>query len=57
MNLWRLVRREIRYQKLNFILGLFSVAAASGVLVAVLTLLESHDRRTQQVLPGTGPAP
>jgi hypothetical protein len=50
MNLWRLVTREIRYQKLNFSLGLLSVAAAAGVLVAVLTLLESHDRRTQHVL-------
>ncbi|MFH1068872.1 MAG: FtsX-like permease family protein [Candidatus Glassbacteria bacterium] len=50
MNLWRLVTREIRYQKLNLSLGLLSVAAAAGVLVAVLTLLESHDRRTQQVL-------
>ena len=48
MNLWRLVSREIRYQKLGFLLGLLSVAAATGVLVAVLTRLRSHDLRTGQ---------
>jgi putative ABC transport system permease protein len=50
MKLWRLVTREIRYQKLNFLLGLLSVAAATGVLVAVLTMLSSHDIRTSQIL-------
>ncbi|MFC1544625.1 ABC transporter permease [Gemmatimonadota bacterium] len=50
MNVWRLVKREIKYQKLNFAMGLLSVAAASGVLVAALTLLDSHDRRTSQIL-------
>ena len=50
MNVWRLVKREIRYQKLNFAMGLLSVTAASGGLVAALTLLESHDRRTSQIL-------
>ena len=33
MKLFQLVTREIRYQKLNFLLGLLSVAAATGVLV------------------------
>ncbi len=50
MNLWHLVAREIRYQKLNFLLGLLSVAAATGVLVAVLTMLRSHDMRTGEIL-------
>ncbi len=50
MKLWHIVTREIRYQKLNFLLGLLSVAAATGVLVAVLTMLRSHDIRTSQIL-------
>ncbi|MBW7998026.1 MAG: FtsX-like permease family protein [Candidatus Glassbacteria bacterium] len=52
MNLWRLVSREISYQKLGFLLGLLSVAAATSVLVAALTMLRSHDLRTGQILAG-----
>lgn len=50
MNLWRLVKREIACQKLNFSLGLLSVAAATGVVVASLTMLAAHDRHTGQIL-------
>ena len=50
MNIWRLVSREIVHQKLNFALGVSSVVVAASVLVASLTLLDSHDRRTEAIL-------
>jgi len=50
MTVWRLVTREIRHRKLNFALGVVSVWAATGCLVAELTLLNTHDLRTQQIL-------
>ncbi len=50
MNIWHLVTREIKYQKLNFLLGLLSVAAATALLVAVITMLHSHDIRTDQIM-------
>jgi hypothetical protein len=50
MKLWRLVKREIAFQKLSFAMGLISVTVASGVLVSVLTMLASHDRNTERIL-------
>lgn len=42
--------REIGFRKLNFALGVLSVAAATGCLVAELTLLRKHDLHTEQIL-------
>ena len=50
MSIWRLISREIMHQRLNFILGVASVTVAAAVLVAALTLLNSHDRRTEALL-------
>jgi len=50
MTVWRLVIREIQHRKLNFALGVVSVWAATGCLVAELTLLNAHDIRTKQIL-------
>jgi len=50
MSLFRLVAREILYRKLNFALGVLSVVAAVGCLVAAVTLLEAHDARTEQIV-------
>lgn len=50
MSLWRLIAREILYRKLNFALGVVSVLAAVGCLVAALSLLRTHDLRTDELL-------
>jgi hypothetical protein len=50
MDLGRLILREIGFRKLNFALGVLSVAAATGCLVAELTLLRKHDLHTEQIL-------
>jgi hypothetical protein len=50
MNLGRLILREIRYRKLNFLLGVLSVLGAVGCLVAMLGLLDEHDRQTGVIL-------
>ena len=50
MTLWRLITREIAHYKLTFALGLISIIAAVGVLVAELTLLEAHDLQTRRIL-------
>jgi ABC-type lipoprotein release transport system permease subunit len=50
MNLARLIVREIGFRKLNFALGLLSVAAAAGCLVAQVTLLRKHDLQTEKIL-------
>ncbi|MBW7997853.1 MAG: ABC transporter permease [Candidatus Glassbacteria bacterium] len=50
MTLWRLVIKEIKYQKLNFALGLCSVFAAVCILTAQLTVLKAHDRKTEAIL-------
>jgi len=50
MNVWRLVIREILHRKVNFALSVVSVAAAAAVLVAVVALLDRHDRNTEQIL-------
>lgn len=50
MTTWRLIIREILHRKVNFGLGLLSVAVAVGSLVGALTLLKVHDVRTRQIL-------
>jgi putative ABC transport system permease protein len=50
MSVWRLVLREILYRKLNFGLAVLSVLTAVGCLVAVLTLLQLHDLRTEELV-------
>jgi len=50
MSIWRLIAKEILHRKLNFALGVFSVMAASGVVVAQFTLLRCHDLNTEQIL-------
>ena len=50
MNLTRLIVREICYHKLNFALGVLSVLVAVGCLVAELSLLDRHDRETEQII-------
>ena len=50
MTIWRLVLKEALHRKLNFVLGLVSVAAAAGCLIGALMLLDAHDLRTRQIL-------
>jgi len=50
MTISRLVVREILHSKLNFTLGLLSVAVAVGCLVGSLTLMHLHVGRTRMVL-------
>ena len=45
MTIWSMVLREIAYRKLNFLLGLAGVAAASALLVGMLTSLQLHAAR------------
>jgi putative ABC transport system permease protein len=49
MTVWRLVAKEIGYRRLNFALGAFAVLVAVGCLVAVLTLLDGHRLRAEQI--------
>ncbi len=50
MTLRRLIAKEIRLRRMNFALGVAAVAAAVGVLVAQITLLDVHDLHTSQIL-------
>ncbi len=50
MNVWRLVLRELLHRKLNFALGVVSVAMAVAVVTAAFTLLRAHDVRTDEML-------
>ena len=50
MTISRLVVKEILHRKLNFGLGLLSVAVAVGCLVGSLTLVKLHDTRTHTIL-------
>lgn len=44
--------REIAYHKVNFLLGVGAVAAAVGLLVGILTCLELHDARSEEIVAG-----
>lgn len=48
MNVWRLVLREISHRKLNFVMGLVSVAVAVGCFVGARTLLRADEIQTEQ---------
>lgn len=50
MNVFRLSIQEIAHRKLSFMLGLFSVMIAVGVLVGAVTMLNGHDLRTEQIV-------
>ena len=50
MSVLALVAKEIAHRKINALLGIVSVTAAVGVLVAELAMLASHDIRTEQIL-------
>jgi putative ABC transport system permease protein len=50
MTLPRLIVRELLYRRLNFALGLGSVAAAVACLLGQLNLLRQHDLRTEQII-------
>jgi hypothetical protein len=50
MSIWTLMIREIAYRKLNFVLGLVGVSAAVGLLVGVLTCLQIHDARSDEIV-------
>ena len=50
MSVAHLVVREIAFRKLSFALGVLSVLAAVGTLVAALTVLRKHDARTEQII-------
>ena len=50
MTIWRLIAKEILHRKLNFALGVLSVMAASGIVVAQFTLLRAHDLSTERIL-------
>jgi len=50
MSLWRLVRKEIAFRKVSFLLGVLSVLVAVGCLVGELALLRSHDLQTERII-------
>ncbi len=50
MTISRLVVREILHRKINFGLGILSVAVAIGCLAGSLTLMKLHDVRTRSIL-------
>lgn len=52
MSIWTMMIREIAYRKVNFLLGLVGVSAAVGLLVGVLTCLDLHDARSEEIVVG-----
>jgi putative ABC transport system permease protein len=50
MTIQNLVRKEIKYHKLAFILCLLSVIVATGVFAGELTVLKAHDIETDSIL-------
>ncbi len=50
MKIKRLIIKEIGYRKLNFALGVLSVAFAVGCFTAVFTLLRLFDARTAEII-------
>ena len=50
MTVWHLAMREILHRKGSFVLALISVGIAVAALIGALSLLNSHDIRTQQIL-------
>ena len=50
MSVWRLVVREMKHRKLNFLLGILSVAVAVACLIGAQTLLQADKVVTAQLL-------
>lgn len=50
MTIWRMVAREIQNRKLNFGLGLLSVAVAVGCMVGGTAALRAHELRASRIL-------
>jgi len=50
MNIFKLVWREMTRRKVNFLLGLFSVALAASIISHSLVSLSRHDLRTEQII-------
>jgi len=50
MSIWSMMLREIAYRKLNFFLGLAGVSAAVALLVGVLTGLQFHAVRSDEIV-------
>ena len=50
MTLLHLVKKEIGYHRLTFVLGLLSVVVAVGVLLSLLVLLHAYDIQTERIL-------
>lgn len=50
MSVWRLVLREMKHRKANFVLSLLSVTVAIGCLVGAQTLLRSDEIQTESIL-------
>lgn len=50
MSVWRLVLREMKHRKANFVLSLLSVTVAIACLVGAQTLLRSDEIQTETIL-------
>ena len=50
MNIWRLVRKEMGYRKLNFVLAVLGVIVATAGLIAQTVLLRAYDLRSESFL-------
>ena len=50
MNIGRLIFRELRYRRMNFLLGVLSVSVAVACLTAALAALRQHDLRTDRII-------
>jgi len=50
MKIWQLVAKEIRFRFSGFVMGLLCVVVAVACLVGLLTLLDAHNVRTEQVV-------
>ncbi|NQT83686.1 FtsX-like permease family protein [bacterium] len=54
MSMLRMLIKEIAHRKLNFLLGLVSVAAAVALLVSVLTMSDASERETVRLMRDMG---
>lgn len=50
MSIWSMMLREIAYRKLNFLLGLAGISASIALLVGVLTGLQFHAARSDEIV-------
>ena len=50
MSIWSMMLQEIAYRKLNFLLGLAGISAAIGLLVGVLSSLQLHAIRSDELV-------